>query len=409
MLRGGTAESKALRDRALTASGYALLAAGEYRQAGGEFTRVRLEGPMAERALLGYGWASLEEGEYLAALSPWQALGERSLLNESVRESLLAIPYAYEKLGKPGTALARYQGAADRYAAELSKVRAAADQFRTGPLAPLLGLEAEAERQQWLFDGDILPLGDFAPYLRHLLTRHRFQLAMRELRDLYSMAWHLAEAQRRLAVLAQVDADQLQTWSGLANSDRQVRLQQRRAALQQRVEQLREQFNAAAIGADTRALAAPEQAARWARLEHAERLADTIDAQPEQRELLRLYRGLLLWQDNEDFPAQSWRAKGELEELELLTAASGRGIQAVLQASVARRRDGFAPRIEALGQRVAAASIRVRDATSRAESRIRQLAVAELEAQAQQLVSSIGQSRLAVARLYDQGSPEVPR
>ena len=74
---------------------------------------------------------------------------------------------------------------------------------------------------------------------------------MRELRDLYSMAWHLAEAQRRLAVLAQVDADQLQTWSGLANSDRQVRLQRRRAALQQRVEQLREQFNAAAIGADT--------------------------------------------------------------------------------------------------------------------------------------------------------------
>ena len=95
VLRGGTEESKALRDKALTAAGYAQIAAGDYEGAVGEFTQVRLDSPLSDRALLGYGWASLEKEDYLAALSPWQVLGERSLLSESVRESLLAVPYAY--------------------------------------------------------------------------------------------------------------------------------------------------------------------------------------------------------------------------------------------------------------------------------------------------------------------------
>jgi len=73
-----SAEARALRDKAFTASGFAQLAAGDFQQARGDFSQVRLESPLSERALLGYGWASGQTGDYLEALSPWQALSENS-------------------------------------------------------------------------------------------------------------------------------------------------------------------------------------------------------------------------------------------------------------------------------------------------------------------------------------------
>ncbi len=409
VLQGGTGESKALRDKALTASGYALMAVGKYGEAGGEFTRVRLDSPMSDRALLGYGWASLEMGDYLAALSPWQVLGERSLLSESVRESLLALPYAYEKLGKHGAALAGYQSAAALYEAELQRVQAATEVFRAADLPPLLGLTDDDEGQQWLFGGDILPLGEHTPYLSHLLTRHNFQLAMRELRDLYNMAWHLRDATQRLAVLEQVDGDQQQSWAGIVNGDRQALLHKRQQVLQERLITLREKFNKAQSGNDSRAFATPAQIGRWRRLEHATELANSLDATAAQRELLELCRGLLIWQDDEDFPAQSWQAKGQLQELERLVALSEDGITRVDGAVGQRHQGGFAPRIDTLTAQVSDQSQRVQNTILRSEKQLRQLAVAELETQAQRLVAGIGQSRLAVARLYDLASPEVPR
>ena len=51
----------------------------------------------------------------------------------------------------------------------------------------------------------------------------------------------------------------------------------------------------------------------------------------------------------------------------------------------------------------------LQQAIAAAQQRLRQVAVAELQRQAAQLSHSLGQSRLAIARLYDQGSPEVPR
>ncbi|NND66607.1 MAG: tetratricopeptide repeat protein, partial [Halioglobus sp.] len=78
-------ETAALRDKSMTARGYAHLAAGDFDFAGDAFRQVTLEGTSAPRALLGYGWAYAEGGDYLAALTPWQTLSERSLLEPSAR------------------------------------------------------------------------------------------------------------------------------------------------------------------------------------------------------------------------------------------------------------------------------------------------------------------------------------
>ena len=409
VLQGGDNESKTLRDKALTASGYALIGAEEYSAAIDEFTRVRLTSPLSDPALLGYGWAAAEMEDYLAALSPWQVLAERSLLSKSVRESLLALPYAYEKLGRPSTALNHYQLAATRYQAQLQDIQAATEVFQSAELPPLLGLVGEEERQQWMFGGAILPLGEYAPYIQHLLTRHSFQLAMQDLRDLYNIAWQLRNAEQRLAILAQVDTDQQDSWAGIVSGDRQAQLQQRQQLLQQRLAGLREKFNRASSGVDSRAFAPQAQRERWRRLERASALAETLGASDKQLNNLHIMRGLLLWQDSEDFPAQAWQAKKQLAELERLATLSEQGMAAVDLALGQRQLAIFAPRIGTLQARVAEKIQQVETTIGRAEKHIRQLAITELEVQAQQLLAGIGQARLAVARLYDLASPEVPR
>ena len=90
---------------------------------------------MSDRALLGYGWAAMESEDYMAALSPWQALSRRPPVSQSVRESLLAIPYAYEQLGRDGSGLAHYRQAADVLRAELDNVQRAIALFSGRGLA----------------------------------------------------------------------------------------------------------------------------------------------------------------------------------------------------------------------------------------------------------------------------------
>ena len=72
-----------------------------------------------------------------------------------------------------------------------------------------------------------------------------------------------------------------------------------------------------------------------------------------------------------------------------------------------RRQSAFTPRIAALDERVAGQQQRVGQALAVSENNLRQVAVAELQDQARALSRSLGQSQLAIARLYDRGSTGV--
>ena len=110
----------ALMDRALTGAGYAFLLDGKYADALAAFSKVRLLSPMSSRALLGYGWSAVELGDYAAALSPWRVLASRSVTDENTQEVLVALPYAYEKMGLGGRALQSFRRAETRYEEEIA-------------------------------------------------------------------------------------------------------------------------------------------------------------------------------------------------------------------------------------------------------------------------------------------------
>ena len=400
------AELKSLRDRAYTASGYAQLGAGNFGEAREDFVRVRLESPLSDRALLGYGWAAMEGNDYVAALSPWQALSEQPPVSQSVRESLLAIPYAYEQLGRDGLALAHYREASSVLQAELDNVRRAIALFRGEALPELLQLQVDAS-DEWLFGDDILPVSSEAPYLRHLIASHAFQGAMKELRDLQRIRSHLNRSREKLAVLTQADLEQQANWEDVIDGGGRERMQSRYAALQARLDALRARLASAEQQGDGRSLAGADRRAQWQRVERATALARTLGAPEDQQDLLRLYRGLLVWDDNEQFPDRVWRARRELASLEQSLAESTERMASLDTAISSRRQSNFSPRIAQISDRVAEQQVTVSAALLRSESGLRRVAIAELEQQALALSRSLGQSRLAVARLYDRSSAGV--
>ena len=115
-------EFDALRDKANVALGYAWLQASRPVEAKPSLQRVRLDGPFSNKALLGVGWSDAEAADYRAALAPWLALRERSLLDSAVQESLLAVPYAFAQLGADKQAADHYVDAIEAFSSEIVRL-----------------------------------------------------------------------------------------------------------------------------------------------------------------------------------------------------------------------------------------------------------------------------------------------
>jgi hypothetical protein len=409
-------EHKALRDRALVAAGYALLANGAtdpnaLRSALGTFRDVRLNGPFSDQALLGYGWAALELEDYPLALQPWQALQERSLLSPAVQESLLAVPYAYEKLNASAQALAEYERAEQLFNQELGRIDAAQQQLRT---APLLGLWLDPKNTgEWISRQQELPVASQLPYLEHLLALNAVQDAIRDMRDLAQLEQYLTDWQDRLGALDVAQNLQYQRRQKILQDrpDQQLdatsqKLQQQRAELAATLEQ-----SAHSGGGD--ALMTGDELAISRRLQRVRERIDTLRRQGQDvgdfEAKYQRYRGLLAWQVQDDSAVRQRVATRQLRELdEQLAVAQQRKAQ--LDGLVVRaRQPEQGARIRALQVRLQSNLKSIQQAQRAGEKVLRERALAELQAQRVRLSTYLARTRLAKARLYDKGTTEALR
>ena len=163
-------EIVALRDKANLALGYAFLQAEDPERAKPVLQRVRINGPFSSKALLGVGWADAMREDYRDALNPWLALQERDLLDSAVQESLLAVPYAFNRLGADGSAADYYVAAMSHFDAELRGLDAAIDRARSGTLLPALLAGDDEKIGRWHWNLEQLPDTDDARYLYHLIA-----------------------------------------------------------------------------------------------------------------------------------------------------------------------------------------------------------------------------------------------
>lgn len=403
-------EGLSLKDRAFIAAGFAFLSNGEYTQAIDNFLAVRLDSPLVEKAMLGYGWAAAQQEDYTMALSPWQALSERSVMDASVQESLLAIPYAYEKLDAKASSLDEYLNAIEVYEKELVKLAEAVEVFNELPLIQLVGA-GDGLSTDWIMGKDYLPINDQAPYLSHLISRQHFQSAVKELNDLITMQEYLTEAEIRLQALQGVLDFQQQVWQdNLGQTQREV-YEERYRQLVAAEQRLQQQKLIANKRGDGSYYLTEQQSEQWQLIERASELITLLSNNNEdvsdEKQQLDLYRGLLTWQLSEQESAQSWELEKQLLVLQESLKEAKTRVESLVKLDANRYDAAFSSRIEALQQRLTTQRSLLQQSFDQSEKSIRGLAIGELNHQQQRLKFYLAQAKLAVARLYDVGSEEA--
>lgn len=184
-MRADDDEQRALRDKANVAIGQALLQEqpAEAKQA---LQRVRLEGPLSNRALLGVGWADVVAGQHREALVPWSELRRRSLTDPAVQEAMLAAPFAMLQLQARDQAADMYRVATERLSGEANRIDAAMNEIRTGRLLDTaLAIDPRTDQ---LPEVAAVPGG---AYLGTLFASHGFRRALQDYQDVDALAANL--------------------------------------------------------------------------------------------------------------------------------------------------------------------------------------------------------------------------
>ncbi|GAC1621722.1 MAG: hypothetical protein NVS9B10_04890 [Nevskia sp.] len=243
-------EELALRDKANLALGYHFLRQQQGGTAIGVFERIRSEGPLSNRALLGLGWAYLapqgtkqtkteigdevpnelnafrsfstigvllrpgfldadiykraglrpfrlsktdqqQEAALKRALVPWVELIHRDPIDPAVQEGLLAIPFSLDRLGAHVQAQQFYEKAVRALEAGRKQIDATADYVRSGRMVDTMIKRTADAESGWTWELKDLPDAQETFYLQGLVAENRFQEQLKNYRDVQLMRRNL--------------------------------------------------------------------------------------------------------------------------------------------------------------------------------------------------------------------------
>ncbi len=408
-------ELDALRDKANVALGYAWLQASRPVEAKPSLQRVRLNGPFSNKALLGVGWSDAEGADYRAALAPWLALRERSLLDSAVQESLLAVPYAFAQLGADKQAADHYTDAIDAFSGEIARLTASIESIENGELITrLLGERADgsADASGWYWRLEQIPDSVESRYLYELLASNRFQEGLKNYRDLLQLNRNLDRWEESLGAFDDIlDTRQRAYVQRLPNIDLSLSSVDLPAMTARRVD-LESRLQAIERSEDVVALGTAKEQENWAMIERMEAklaLLPNDAASEEMRAKHRFLRGLLLWDLRRDYKARLWGERKALGDLDRqLREAQRRHHQVSSSREDWPEKFGvLTARIDGLRPRVAGLQESAQVALHRQQEFLQGIAVEELKAQRDRLNTYLVQARFALASIYDRAAANV--
>jgi predicted nucleic acid-binding Zn-ribbon protein len=300
-------EIKSIRDRANLTRGYLLLETKQPQPAKQSLQKVRLKGASSNQALLGLGWASLQQGNEQQALAPWQLLAGRNPSDPAVLEAKLAIPYVLAQLKAEQQSLDAYQNAIATYDQTLVSVDQIIQQISQGGFPDSLMMENPAEQQQ---------LHTLLPFL---LTGNRFQERFQDYQDLRELEKNLQEWQTKITTYLTMLDNQQQTYSeklpqveAFLRGDKLQQLEKQHAELEAHYNRAISDEEPAFI------LATGEEKRLIQRLQRIDNLVSQ-SASPEQfqvqQEIAKLMEGILIWRTVTEHPARVWNLKKQMKSL----------------------------------------------------------------------------------------------
>ena len=399
-------ELKALRDKTNIALGYAHIRNNRPQVSTKYLERVRLKGPLSAKALLGIGWAYQQQNKLEQALIPWMELRNWPVVDTAVQESLLAIPYTLEKMGKNQLALKNYSYAIENYKNELESLKGILNAVKGGELLIALKPAMVTENTLATEYKNILPNSISVPYLHHLLNSVDFQLVHKNYLDLIYLRKNLHKWKRQFSAYYLMLKERRryykkQNRSTMNNSRLNAvnALKKKRDKLAQKIQQIKNQE-------DIYALAAEDEKGTLIRLnkiKHSlKRLSKTEDFS-EENEKYALFRGLMLWDIATDYTPRYWKVKNELNQVNKALEISTKNLQSLKHSgeNAPRAFSGFENGIRTKEKQLDKLLNKISRLLVLQEKHIEKQAVRSLQQRYHQIENYHVRASYSLARLYD--------
>jgi hypothetical protein len=403
-MKAPSAELRGLRDRANLSLGLKQLRLDLPEAALQSLSRIRLEGPMSNQALLASGWAWYRLGQFDKASNPWRLLIRRNAVDAATQEAILAIPANYAKSEQDRLAVRHYEIAVKQFDLQLELLNNAVGAIEND------GLIAALQENALLYDHSSLqrlpPASEVTPQLHILLASTEFQRQMKRYQELIDIRTSLGYWGNSFPALELMLAERRQRFKQklplLQESTSFDQLEQ----LRQRRERFAEQVNAIDFSNDYMALATAEEEDHLQRLQ---RVATSIvKVAPDrntayQQDMFRLLSGLLHYQMATDYPVKFWKTKKQLILLDRALLEAKHEVAALgrITERTANDFEIFEGLIDGQSEHIRDLRGKVSSLIGKQERHINQLAIDEIRQQQLHIVQLRLNAHFELAKLYD--------
>lgn len=406
-----TKEGRDLGDRIHLVAAINYLIMGKHRSAEKHLKRISLDGPYTPIALLQYGWTKVEQGQYEEALQPWRELQtEYNHFNPEVMESMLGVPHVLELMYASTQALNVYETTEARLREMKNQLTDMNNSLADNPW--LEDWIYNQDDQGWGWQANIettLPLNDTTEVLQHLVSSKTIVNQMTDYRDLLLLSNYLDEKENSLKLwLTLVDKREL------ADKSRNTLPILEQAAVKLRTvktELIQMQAKLESSEEDFFALPNEEQAAKVDVLRRSVKIIEDLALINKASRDVKMYqhrwervKGILLWQMNEEKPSKQWGLKKQLVGMDKYLRIADRQL---LETQLANQWSpsswaGMKAKIIAVLSKVKGLKVATEQAKLESKKVLLAQSTRYLTEQIARINDYLAQSRLSIARLYDE-------
>lgn len=403
---------KTLNDQAALALGIYYLRSNQLDLAQQTLNRIRLYGPVANRALLALGWTHFHAEQKIDALTPWMELNERALTDPSVQESILNVPFVFEELGALQDALDGYKSAYKIFRNQRRRLEAIKldiqkpDWIENISPVDISGQDAMGKLPEFK-----LPVDDeVSQHLYRYFASNEFQKLYRDYRELQRLYMVLRHWERQFPSFNEMINTHVERLNELAPKAETAIENSKNFYAYSRVklDEFEARLDEIIANDDLMGLANVAQLLQKERLDAIEAALTQLgdpDLYYEEWQKLKLVKGLLMWDLNATAIDKRWEATKEQVAMNNMLVELEDRIRAVASAREVRlnRFYGFETRIQTLYRQIQDLEMETAALLRQQRRQMQDVAIQIIERQQKQLDQMRAKSLLAIARLQDLG------